>query len=71
MSRTLAAAAAALAVVSTIAATGSSAQQNASTPPDSLTLDAPAGNFAGKVDVPGGRELYLECRGAGSPTVIL
>ena len=30
----------------------------------------PSGNFSGLVDV-GGRQLYLECRGAGSPTVIL
>jgi pimeloyl-ACP methyl ester carboxylesterase len=29
------------------------------------------GAFAGLVDVGGGRRLYLECRGAGSPTVIL
>ena len=28
------------------------------------------GNFAGLVDI-GGRSLYLECRGQGSPTVIL
>ncbi len=29
------------------------------------------GNFAGLVDIGGGRQLYLECRGAGGPTVIL
>jgi pimeloyl-ACP methyl ester carboxylesterase len=29
-----------------------------------------AGDFAGLVDI-GGRSLYLECRGAGSPTVVL
>jgi pimeloyl-ACP methyl ester carboxylesterase len=32
---------------------------------------APAGDLAGLVDVGGGRHLYLECRGSGSPTVIL
>jgi pimeloyl-ACP methyl ester carboxylesterase len=29
------------------------------------------GDFAGLVDVGGGREMYLECRGTGSPTVVL
>lgn len=34
--------------------------------------DAGAGaDFAGLVDIGGGREIYLECRGSGSPTVIL
>ena len=31
---------------------------------------AASGDFAGLVDI-GGRSLYLECRGSGSPTVIL
>src|SRR5438105_2224985 len=31
---------------------------------------AAQGDFAGLVDI-GGRRLYLECRGTGSPTVIL
>jgi pimeloyl-ACP methyl ester carboxylesterase len=31
----------------------------------------PARSFAGLVDIGGGRKLYLECRGAGSPTVVL
>ena len=30
-----------------------------------------SGEFAGLVDVGGGRKMYLECRGAGSPTVVL
>lgn len=30
-----------------------------------------SGDFAGLVDIGGGREMFLECRGAGSPTVIL
>jgi pimeloyl-ACP methyl ester carboxylesterase len=29
------------------------------------------GDFAGRVAIPGGRRLYLECRGAGRPTVVL
>ena len=28
-------------------------------------------DFAGLVDIGGGRRLYLECRGQGSPTVVL
>ena len=28
-------------------------------------------DFAGTVDIGGGRKMYLECRGAGSPTVVL
>jgi pimeloyl-ACP methyl ester carboxylesterase len=34
------------------------------------TLTAATGDFSGLVDI-GGRKLYLECRGQGSPTVIL
>src|SRR6266545_4323090 len=29
------------------------------------------GDFAGLVDIGGGRRLYLECRGSGGPTVVL
>lgn len=32
---------------------------------------AATGDFAGLVDIGGGRRLWLECRGEGSPTVIL
>ena len=32
---------------------------------------AASGDFAGLVDIGGGREMYLMCRGEGSPTVIL
>jgi pimeloyl-ACP methyl ester carboxylesterase len=32
---------------------------------------ATTGNFAGLIDIGGGRKLYLECNGAGSPVVIL
>jgi pimeloyl-ACP methyl ester carboxylesterase len=41
-----------------------------------VTAPAPAaaaanGDFAGLIDIGGGRKIYLECRGAGSPTVVL
>jgi pimeloyl-ACP methyl ester carboxylesterase len=29
-----------------------------------------SGDFAGLVDIGGGRKMYLQCRGAGSPTVV-
>ncbi len=32
---------------------------------------APNEDFAGLVDIGGGRKMYLECRGTGSPTVVL
>ncbi|HKH23363.1 MAG TPA: alpha/beta hydrolase, partial [Solirubrobacterales bacterium] len=31
---------------------------------------ASSGDFAGRVTIPGGREIYLECHGSGSPTVV-
>lgn len=34
------------------------------------TPTAAQGDFAGLVDIGGGRELYLECHGTGSPTVV-
>jgi hypothetical protein len=39
---------------------------------DAFARDAFArGDFSGPVDIGGGRRLYLECKGRGSPTVIL
>src|SRR5262245_10070643 len=40
---------------------------------DELPVDVPLadGDFAGYVGIGGGRKLYLECHGEGSPTVIL
>jgi pimeloyl-ACP methyl ester carboxylesterase len=32
---------------------------------------AESGDFAGLADIGGGRKMYLECRGSGSPTVVL
>src|SRR5215207_11317422 len=36
----------------------------------SASPSAASGDFSGLVDI-GGRNLYLECRGEGSPTVVL
>src|SRR3954470_4937719 len=36
-----------------------------------VALPTATGDFAGLVDIGGGRRLWLECRGQGSPTVIL
>ncbi len=47
----------------------SSFAQNAS--PEVATPAAASGDFAGLVDIGGGRRLYLECRGSGGPTVVL
>jgi hypothetical protein len=38
---------------------------------DQLSAAAENANFAGLVDMGGGRRMYLECRGTGSPTVLL
>jgi len=32
---------------------------------------SPVGNFAKRLDIGGGRKMYIECRGSGSPTVVL
>ena len=34
-------------------------------------VGAETGNFAGSVDIGGGRKMYLKCSGTGSPTVVL
>jgi len=39
-------------------------------PPGATAAGASDGEFAGLVDIGGGRRLYLECRGRGSPTVV-
>jgi pimeloyl-ACP methyl ester carboxylesterase len=38
--------------------------------PDAQGQSAGTGDFSGTVEIPGGRHLYLECHGSGSPTVI-
>jgi pimeloyl-ACP methyl ester carboxylesterase len=40
------------------------------TPSAGAQSAAGPGDFAGRIGIPGGRSLYLECHGAGSPTVI-
>lgn len=37
----------------------------------SLVAPARAADFSGLVDIGGGRKMYLECSGMGSPTVVL
>jgi pimeloyl-ACP methyl ester carboxylesterase len=39
--------------------------------PDPALHAAVSGDFTGLVDIGGGRKMYLECRGTGSPTVVL
>jgi pimeloyl-ACP methyl ester carboxylesterase len=39
--------------------------------PAALPALAADGDFAGLVDIGGARKMYLECRGAGSPTVFI
>jgi pimeloyl-ACP methyl ester carboxylesterase len=51
---------AALIVVSSLVSVGATA-----------AADQPSKNFAKRVDIGGGRSMYVECRGSGSPTVLL
>ncbi len=39
--------------------------------PLAVTIGAGSGNFAGLVDIGGGRKMYSKCSGKGSPTVVL
>jgi pimeloyl-ACP methyl ester carboxylesterase len=57
-----------LAAVALLLGTPSLVEAQAASP--AATVVAAEGDFAGLVDI-GGRSLYLECRGSGSPTVIL
>jgi pimeloyl-ACP methyl ester carboxylesterase len=43
----------------------------ASSPTSGNSSAKPASSFAGLVDIGRGRKMYLECRGTGSPTVVL
>jgi pimeloyl-ACP methyl ester carboxylesterase len=43
----------------------------AQTPPELASPTVASGDFTGLVDIGGGRRLWAECRGEGSPTVIL
>jgi pimeloyl-ACP methyl ester carboxylesterase len=42
----------------------------AAAPPAMGQSAGSGGDFAGRVEIPGGRQIYLECHGSGSPTVI-
>ena len=59
--------ASALVLVTVLAVVGTVAVALA---PKATASPAATGDFSGLVDI-GGRSLYLECRGQGSPTVIL
>jgi hypothetical protein len=41
------------------------------TAPDPALHAAVGRDFAGLLDIGGGRKMYLECRGTGSPSVVL
>ena len=42
-----------------------------SSTPAAASPTTASGDFAGLVDIGGGRRMYLECRGEGGPTVVL
>jgi pimeloyl-ACP methyl ester carboxylesterase len=50
---------------------GPTAAAAQSATPATASPVAASGDFAGLVEIGGGRHLYLECRGQGSPTVVL
>ena len=54
---------------------GSNSDTSASSPSSEATQDTAIaeseGDFAGLVDIGGGRQMYMECSGTGSPTVVL
>ena len=63
-----------LVVVGLTAAQGPVAGATALTPAmagSTVAAETLDGDFAGLVEIGGGRRLYLECRGQGSPTVVL
>ncbi|GAA1374058.1 alpha/beta fold hydrolase [Catellatospora chokoriensis] len=65
---------AALAAAGALTLAAGSCSRVAAGPVPSVAPTAPAaapGDFAGLVDIGGGRSLYLECHGTGSPTVVM
>ena len=48
----------------------SSSSQSSEATQDTAIAES-EGGFAGLVDIGGGRQMYMECRGTGSPTVVL
>ena len=65
----------ALALVAAGCSGGSSSDTSASSEPSETTqaaaVEKAEGDYAGLVDIGGGRQMYMECTGTGSPTVVL
>jgi hypothetical protein len=57
-------------VLAVVLASTALALLSPSRPPAAAQSSGAVGDFAGTVEIPGGRHLYLECHGSGSPTVI-
>jgi len=68
--RWAAAATAVLTVTSAVAACGMSTE-TADAVTVSATIAGSASNFSGRVTISGDRKMFIECRGTGSPTVVL
>jgi pimeloyl-ACP methyl ester carboxylesterase len=60
-----------IAIVALLVLTSCTASPSADGDRASASASPPNGDIAGTFDIGGGREMYLECRGAGSPTVVL
>ncbi len=58
-------------VAGAVSAPGAQARQTQFQASQTATADSARRGFSKKVTIPGGRRLYLECRGTGSPTVLL
>jgi len=50
---------------------GSTTNSTADRAETTMAASAPSADFSGLVDIDGGRKIYMECRGTGSPTVVL
>jgi pimeloyl-ACP methyl ester carboxylesterase len=50
---------------------GSTTNSTAESADTTMAASAPSADFSGLVDIGGGRKIYMECRGKGSPTVAL
>lgn len=62
---------AALVASAVLAVPGGAAAEGPQKEPAARAATPAHGNFSGRVAIRGGRKLYLECRGRGSPTVVL
>jgi pimeloyl-ACP methyl ester carboxylesterase len=60
-----------LVLAASVAVSVARAQDAAPATAPDATRPTAIGNFAGLIDIGGGRRLYLECSGQGSPTVLL